>query len=79
MSKNFRILQMAKPANLTSSLPETQVLRTAKLLRVSRGFMGLKPVLRPEQVETSADRLESPAAVAENLNVAIAYQQGKNY
>jgi hypothetical protein len=41
--------------------------------------MGLTPVLRPEQVEASADRLESPAAVAENLNVAIAYQQGKNY
>jgi hypothetical protein len=33
--------------------------------------MRLKSALRPEHVETSADRLESPAAVAENLNPRI--------
>jgi hypothetical protein len=41
--------------------------------------MRLKPAIGPEQVETNADRLEPPAAVAENLNVGIAHQKGKNY
>jgi hypothetical protein len=39
--------------------------------------MRLNPARRPEQVGTSADCLESPAAVAKNLNLGIANQKAK--
>jgi len=70
---------MAKPANLTfvstrsSSAEDCEASSTIPRIHEAEARHG------PEQVETNADRLEPPAAVAENLNVGIPHQKGKNY